>query len=57
LSHSVDDDGNVVMRVRWFGLGSDDGTWEPVTHLSKHLVERYAKRNKMAIEDLWPDRW
>jgi hypothetical protein len=28
LSHGVDDDGNVVMRVRWFGFGSDDDSWE-----------------------------
>jgi Chromo (CHRromatin Organisation MOdifier) domain len=54
LSHGVDDDGNVVMRVGWFGFGSDDDTWEPITHLPKLLVKRYAKRNKMAIEDLWP---
>jgi Chromo (CHRromatin Organisation MOdifier) domain len=55
LSHGVDDDGNVVMRVRWFGFGSDDDTWEPTTHLPKLLVERYAKRNKMAIKDPWPN--
>jgi hypothetical protein len=55
LSHGVEDDGNVVMRVRWFGFVSDDDTWEPTTHLPKLLVERYAKRNKMAIEDLWPN--
>jgi hypothetical protein len=42
------------MRVGWFGFGSDDDTWEPITHLPKLLVKRYAKRNKMAIEDLWP---
>jgi hypothetical protein len=53
LSHGVDDDGNVVTRVRWFGFGSVDDTWEPITHLPKLLVERYAKQNKMAIEDLW----
>jgi Chromo (CHRromatin Organisation MOdifier) domain len=52
LSHDVDDDGNVVMRVRWFGVSSDDDIWEPITHLPKLQVERYAKRNKMAIEDL-----
>jgi hypothetical protein len=51
LSHGVNDDGNVVMQVRWFGFGSDDDTWEPFTHLPKLEVERYAKRNKMAIED------
>jgi Chromo (CHRromatin Organisation MOdifier) domain len=56
LFHGVDDDGNVVMRVRWFGFGSDDDTWEPITHLPKLLVECYAKRNKMAIKDLWPNR-
>jgi Chromo (CHRromatin Organisation MOdifier) domain len=56
LSHGVDDDSNVVMRVCWFGFGSDDDTWEPITHLPKLLVERYAKRNKMAMEDLWPNR-
>jgi Chromo (CHRromatin Organisation MOdifier) domain len=53
LSHGVDDDSNIVMRVRWFGFGSDDDTWEPITH--QLLVERYAKRNKM-MEDLWPNR-
>jgi hypothetical protein len=52
LSHGVDDDDNVVMRVRWFGFGSDNDTWEPITHLPKLLVERYEK----AIEDLWPNR-
>jgi Chromo (CHRromatin Organisation MOdifier) domain len=52
LSHGVDDDSNVMMWVRWFGFVSDDDTWEPITHVSKLLVERYAKRNKMAIEDL-----
>jgi Chromo (CHRromatin Organisation MOdifier) domain len=56
LSHGVDDDGKVVMRVRWFGFGSDDDTWEPITHPPKHQVERYAKRNKTAIEDLEPNR-
>jgi hypothetical protein len=33
LSHGVNDDGNVVMRVRWFGFGSDDDAWEPFTYL------------------------
>jgi hypothetical protein len=56
LSHGDEDDGNVVMRVPWFGFGSDNDTWVPVTHLSKLLVERYTKRNKMAIEELWPNR-
>jgi hypothetical protein len=56
LSHGIDDDGNVVMRVRCFCSVSDDDTWEPITHLPKLLVERYAKRNKMAIEGLWPNR-
>jgi hypothetical protein len=55
LSHGVDDDGIVVMRVRWFVFGSDDDTWEPITHLPKLLLERYAKQNKIAIEDLWPN--
>jgi hypothetical protein len=55
LSHGNDDHGNVVMRVRWFGFGSDDDTWKPITHLPKLLVERYAKRN-MAIKDPWPNR-
>jgi hypothetical protein len=54
LSHGVDDDGNIVMRVRWFDFGSDADTWQPITHLSKLLVERYAKRNKIAIKDIWP---
>jgi hypothetical protein len=56
LSHGVDDDRNVVMRVRWFGFGSDNDIWEPITHLHKRLVVRYAKRNKLAIDDLWPNR-
>jgi hypothetical protein len=56
LSHGVDDDGNVVMRVRLFGIGSDDDTWEPVTHIPKLLIERYTKSNKVKIKYLWPDR-
>jgi hypothetical protein len=56
LSHGVDDDDNIVMRVRWFGSGSDDDTWKPIIHIPKLLVERCAKRNNMAIEDLWLNR-
>jgi Integrase core domain/Integrase zinc binding domain len=37
LSHGVYDDGNVVMRVHWFGFGFDDDTWEPITHISSVL--------------------
>jgi hypothetical protein len=43
LSHGVDDDGNVVMRVRLFGFGSDEDSWELTTHLPKLLVERYVR--------------
>jgi hypothetical protein len=45
LSHGAGDDGNVVMRVSWFGFGSDDDTREPVSHVPEHLVDRYARRN------------
>jgi hypothetical protein len=31
LSHGVDDDGDVVMRIRWCDFGSADDAWEPVT--------------------------
>jgi hypothetical protein len=56
LSHGVDDDDKVLIRVHWFGFGSADDTWEPITHPPKHQVERYAKRNKTASEDLGLNR-
>jgi hypothetical protein len=51
LSHGVDDDACVVMLVRWVSFGPDGDTWELVTHIPKLLVERYARRNKMAVAD------
>jgi hypothetical protein len=44
------------MRVHWFGFGSDEDSWESVTHITKLRIERSAKRNKIAIEELWLDR-
>jgi hypothetical protein len=35
LTHRRGEDGLMRLRLRWFGYGSSDDTWEPVLHVPK----------------------
>jgi hypothetical protein len=37
-------DGSLWYKIRWFGYGEDDDTWEPEKHLPKGLVRKYHRK-------------
>jgi hypothetical protein len=52
VGHGADDDGNMLVKVRWFGCPSSADTWEPVGNLPGHFLKRYAKSKRMPLRDL-----
>jgi hypothetical protein len=40
-------DGKLRYRIRWYGNGRDDYTWEPLEHLPEDLVRRYHRRTRL----------
>lgn len=48
VSHGWDDDdGRLMLRVRWFGYTSKDDTWIHVEDLPRDKVRQYCQRKKM----------
>jgi transposase InsO family protein len=50
VSHRRDADGNMRLRVRWFGYASSEDTWEPVIHVPQEMLHRYARRKRLDPE-------
>jgi Chromo (CHRromatin Organisation MOdifier) domain len=48
VSHRVTEDGQMLLRVRWFGYDSHQDTWEPAIGLPAELVRRYARRRRLS---------
>ena len=59
ISHGVNADkehpsaevGEVTYRVRWYGYGAVDDTYEPIKHLPRNKVVSYCKRKKLPLPD------
>ena len=57
VSHSVNTDtqhptaavGETTYRVRWYGYGPDEDTFEPIRHLPRNKVVSYYKRRKLSL--------
>jgi hypothetical protein len=54
VSHGIDEEGNVIVRVRWAGYGSEKDTWEMASNLPAELLRRYERRKKLAPGALDP---
>lgn len=59
ISHGVNTDeehpsaevGEVTYRVRWYGYGAADDTYEPIKHLPRNKVISFCKRKKLPLPD------
>jgi hypothetical protein len=40
-------DGSLRYKIRWFGYGKDDDTWEPEEHLPEALVRKYHRKTRL----------
>ena len=41
--------GKWLYRVRWYGFGQFDDTWETIEHLPRSHVQRYHKKRKLPL--------
>jgi Chromo (CHRromatin Organisation MOdifier) domain len=46
VGHAADDDGNMLVKVRWFGCPSSADTWEPVGNLPVIFLRDTQSRNE-----------
>lgn len=49
VGHGYDESGRLMLRVRWFGYGSDSDTWEYVEDLPTEKVRRYCHVAKIPM--------
>lgn len=53
--HGFDDDGTLLLRVKWLGYSDNDSTWEPAQHVAYNTVKRYCNRRHIDVPpySLW----
>ena len=43
--------GETLFRIRWYGFGPTEDTWEPIAHIPRSKVVGYFKRKKLPLPD------
>ena len=46
LTHQVDDDGHLWLKVRWWGYGPEEDTWERARKFDPRKVRQYCRRKR-----------
>jgi hypothetical protein len=52
VAHNSDDQGMVLVNIRWVGCGSEEDTWEPSSYIPLSVVEQYAAKKNISLEIL-----
>jgi len=47
LDHLVDEEGRLWLRVRWWGYGLEEDTWERALKFSPRNVRQYCRRKRL----------
>jgi len=47
LTHDVDDDGELWLKVRWWGYGPEEDTWERKLKFDPRTVRQYCRRKRL----------
>ena len=48
IDHGYQDE-ELILRVKWYGFGTKDVTWEPVAQLPRSAVVRYFRKKKLPL--------
>ena len=49
IDHGLDDDGNMLYRIRWTGYTASDDTWQEADTIARNTVVSYCKRKGLPI--------
>jgi len=55
VGQEYDEKGRLMLRVRWFGYGPREDTWEYIEDLLSEKVHRYCSRHNIALRQT-PER-
>ena len=48
VDHAYQDE-KLILKVKWYGYGIEDATWEPVEQLPRSAVVTYFRRKKLSL--------
>jgi transposase InsO family protein len=50
VAHRFDDQGMVLVKIRWAGCGPEEDTWEPSSYIPLSVLEQYAAKKNISLE-------